>query len=1203
MNATISKIENILTSPFETGNFVDLVRELFPNVQIISPDHFMEEHSNFNMYIKGRAHVGLYKTPDRKSIIILAVALNKAHNVENARSTQRSYAKKLIENGKADAALIAFYTEGEPKWRLSFVRLDYALKFENGRMKADTNMTPAKRYSFLVGEGEPCHTAKEQLKRFINDSEANPEHPTLDDLENAFSVEKVTDEFFKLYCEKFLKLQDLLEQNEDFREEAEYRSFTSVQFAKKLMGQIVFLYFLQKKGWLGVNAFPETLNEREYDHALKYDGARSRKLVPLVYRPTGNGTYERFVTGLKSLSEEEQKDLADYVKGKPWGTGPRDFMRQLFNYAIKKEMNFYDELLEPLFYDALNRNRGEASYCPTFHCRIPFLSGGLFEPIAGYDWEHNKFSIPNEFFSNKKDKNDREPDGLLDIFDRYNFTISEDEPMEREVAIDPEMLGKVFENLLEIKDRKDKGAFYTPREIVHYMCQESLISYLTNVLNISESAIRDFILYGDYMKDEDTVKYKREGRGSMYISEELYKINPDGSVAVNRLLDLDDALKNVRVADPAVGSGAFPLGMLNEIVRARQNITAYLAITKSAPEKHMMYSFDRSAHRLKYETIRDCIFACDLEPSAVDIAQLRLWLALVIDDEVNPDALSDLDGHRNPLPLPNLECNILCGNSLIDDFEGVRLIKESDILGSSGAYQRELGSAYFDTVIKDLMDKQVELFKCDDTERKSRLIEQIAELRDRLIRAQLEGCSPDQKLRYEESTKLTSKPYVLWQLDFARVFREKGGFDIVIGNPPYVQLQKEINEKTGEKLGDQYQHCKFETFAKTGDIYCLFFEKGCKLLHKNGVLSFITSNKWMRAGYGEKLRGFLAKNTNPIRLIDFAGQKVFKTATVDVNILLFTKSKNRGNTLACSIKEDYNKEDNKKNLNLYVDENSKIHSFSTSEGWVILSPIENSIKAKIEAKGVPLADWGISINYGIKTGCNEAFVISTKKKDELIAADPKSATLIHPLLRGKDTKRFGYDFAGLWLINVHNGVKGEKIAPIDIEKYPAIKAHLDAFYPELAKRADKGDTPYNLRNCAYLNDFAKQKLVWTPVNSEYRFCILPENMYVNNSLFMIVGENIKTICGLFNSKLFIFYLNLLLAGGCYAYGSREFFASIPLYKERPETITQLDNLVDKISKTAADTAEYTNLLKEIDNLVYHLYGLSENEVAYIETHC
>ena len=599
-SAVVNKIEAILRSSYDTKNYVDLVREIFPNIQLVSPDKFNKEFSNFSSHIEGSTHVGTFQTPDKKKIIVLSVQLKNARYVANSRSTQRSFAKKLIENGNADAAFIAFYTDGEQKWRLSLVRLDYEMKIENGHLKTAENITPAKRYSYLVGQDEPCHTAISRFDRFISDSLDDPMHPTLDDLEEAFSVERVTDEFFRLYCEKFHELREQLETLEDFRIEAEQHNFTSAQFAKKLMGQIVFLYFLQKKGWLGVSAWPNSLTEKEYKNAYYARGAKSRELIPIVYRPAPDGTYHISGSVLNSIGDEDEEVLAMCVRGKPWGSGPHDFMRRLFNFAIKKKLNFFNDILEPLFYDALNRNRGEQGYCAKLHCRIPFLSGGLFEPIDGYDWEHNDFSIPNDVFSNIATKG-RDADGILDIFDRYNFTMSEDEPMEREVAIDPEMLGKVFENLLEINDRKSKGAFYTPREIVHYMCQESLINYLTGTLGISESAIRDFILYGDFMKDQDTEKTLRvaDKNGSfhlefdfskeLFISEEIlcFKTN------VNRLYDIDNALKSVRIADPAVGSGAFPLGMLNEIVRARQNISAYLALSMKPYEIRMMYQLER----------------------------------------------------------------------------------------------------------------------------------------------------------------------------------------------------------------------------------------------------------------------------------------------------------------------------------------------------------------------------------------------------------------------------------------------------------------------------------------------------------------------------------------------------------------------------------------------------------------------------------
>ena len=1041
MNQTIKKIESILKSRFSSRNFTLLIREIFPSVKIVAPDILIEERSKFTYHVAGSSHIGNYTTPNNEKIVIHSVCLKKGSYIDSIRSTQRSYAKQLIESSGSDAAFLAFYSLESNRWRLSFVRLDYEIKFKNGKLNTTENMTPAKRYSYLVGEGEPCHTAINQLRSFIIDDESIF-NPNIEDIEGAFSVEKVTKEFYEQYYEKFIQLCEVLEANEDFIIEAEHHNFTTAQFVKKLMGQIVFLYFLQKKGWLGVSAWPKYLNEKEYKNAFFAKGAKTRELIPNIYKQVEDDKYKIQASALNEISDEDEALLASCVKGNPWGTGPKSFMRDLFTTSQKKNANFFDDYLEPLFYNALNVNRGEQGYDPVLHCRIPFLSGGLFEPIDGYDWEHNKFDIPNEIFSNRKDENDLNADGILDIFDRYNFTMSEDEPLEREVAIDPEMLGKVFENLLEVKDRKSKGAFYTPREIVHFMCQEVLIAYLVDETGLKEQDIRDFILLGDFLKDEDTTKDKRQGNNDMYISEDIFKIDSSGNIITNRLKDIDDALANIRVADPAVGSGAFPLGMLNEIVRARQNITAYMAIPMRSDSVRLMYNNERSPYALKKETIKNCIFASDIEPSAVDIARLRLWLSLVIDDEVNPDATNPLDGHKNPIPLPNLECNIVCGNSLVDKYEGINLINEANILRTKKDVQSDLWTDSFNLVLKELIQKQEKLFSCDDTYKKQVLKEEIDSLKYQLIKHQL---SDDNKFEdCIEATKKSSPPFVLWQIEFAKVFKEKGGFDVVLGNPPYVQLQKTINDDTGEKLGDIYQNLGFETFAKTGDIYCLFYEKGYNLLREGGFLSFITSNKWMRAGYGDKLRGFISNKTDPWLLIDFAGQKIFESATVDVNILEFKRSDNKQETIACNIGENC-----KENLSVYVQQNSSKVGFSGNDSFVILSPIEQSIKSKIEAVGTPLKDWDINIYRGILTGYNEAFIISGEKKDELIARDSKSAEIRRPILRGRDMKRYGYDFADLWLICTFPSKH------YNIDDYPAIKEHLLSFGMERLEQTGK----------------------------------------------------------------------------------------------------------------------------------------------------
>ena len=566
--------EKTLQNPYSLKNFVDFSRELFTGLKIFSTNPKIPTQ-NFSEHIKE-----FYKLGMQNNIAIYAVNLQKNKSVERSRSVQRNFVKTLLENEiSVDGAIAAFYSDSAPeKWRKG----------------AEIKITPAKRYSYLVGENEPCETARQQLfPLFENDSTLI----SLDDLENAFSVERVTKEFFDKYAEKFYQVKNILENNSEFQTESKLHGFTAEQFTKKLLGQIVFLYFLQKKGWLGVE------------------------------------------------------------KNADWGTGSPNFMRKIFQENESTGKNFFDEVLEPLFYTALNvdRTRQNDLY-PKLNLRIPFLNGGLFEELDNYDWQKNNFSIPNEIFSNVKEK-ERDADGILDIFDRYNFTINEDEPTEREVAIDPEMLGKVFENLLDVSDRKSKGAFYTPREIVHYMCRETLISFLVEKSKISEGAIRNFILYGDYFKDADISNFAENK--TLQISEEIFS----PAKKINRLAELDKFLQDVKVADLAVGSGAFPLGMLNEITKAREVLATYLNLGKSEKISRRLYD-------LKIETIKNSIFACDIEPSAVDIAKLRLWLSIVIEDEPTNDAKN-----FKPNPLPNLDCNIICGNSLLDEFEGVKLFK------------------------------------------------------------------------------------------------------------------------------------------------------------------------------------------------------------------------------------------------------------------------------------------------------------------------------------------------------------------------------------------------------------------------------------------------------------------------------------------------------------------------------------------------
>ena len=1192
--------EETLTQAYSYESYRRFLGELLNHVQF-KPQIAKEPYNVFSAAIKNYVHIGDYEGGDHQKIALFSVCLKNDKSIENARSMQRAFVKSLLENSNCAGALVAFYTDAAPsRWRLSMVRMDYG--FTDGKISVE--LTPAKRYSYLVGEGEPCHTAKERLYPIFVEDDVDP---GLDDLEEAFSVEAVTKEFFAQYREKYLSVKEFLEHNTDFVREAASRGFNSEQFAKKLMGQLVFLYFIQKKGWLGVNAFPKILSERAYKDAFFQPGQKPKELMPRVYRKDATGEIRLDASALRGLSDDDEIALSKIVQGGAWGDGPKDFMRQLFNDCKKRGKNFFDDYLEPLFYEGLNQNRGDEAFFLPLHSRIPFLNGGLFEELEGYDWKNNDFCIPDELFSNA-DENGRDADGILDVFDRYNFTMVEDEPMEREVAVDPEMLGKVFENLLDVKDRKSKGAFYTPREIVHYMCQESLIRYLSHKTGIADGDIRKFILYGEYFREEDVKKTKpvyQDGKKHHVFDKNKVLEMPETifnyQKNVNRLQELDDLLANVTVLDPAVGSGAFPLGMLTEIVKARETLTSYMSIELNRFQKHTLRS-DRNTYRMKRETIKNSIFACDLEASASDITKLRLWLSLVIDNQIRAEENEEFGYTTKPRELPNLDCNIICGNSLVDAFHGIKLITENSALGNLSAMRQGalLYDDHFATQIHRLISMQDRLYDEKTRVEKERIKKEIQEIYDETILTNLNGSQQAMNAYYECKNDVT-KPFILWQLMFPKVFRDNGGFDIVIGNPPYIQLQTKIDDNTGEKLGDQFAELGFQTFEKRGDIYCLFYEKGYQLLSRGGVLTYITSNKWMRAGYGEKLRSFFAQRTNPVRLIDFGKQKIFASATVDVNILMFTKSENKEQTLACTVRESC-----PSNLSVYIEQNSLLSSFAGKDSWTIMSAIEQNIRKKIQASGIALSNWNLAINYGIKTGCNEAFLISTSKKDELIAADPKSAELIRPILRGKDVKRYEYNFADQWIIATFPSCK------YDIDQYSAIKQHLLSFGIERLEQTGathiidgvsvKSRKKTNNKwfetqdSISYWNEFFKQKIVYREISDNMNACMVESGIMLNNKCYIITGEHLIYILSFLNSTLFkkIILPEVNTVGG----KGEAFLSRISLVRPSKEVEEKIHELYYKRIETTS-TLDVEKIDRCVDETFCSLYGLSEEERQYI----
>ena len=1221
-NERIKIISSLVENDFNLERFKEFTARIL-NVNVKSYN-YTGIWKEYLYYIDKVQILSSFEDKDRNKIFVMVVKIkdsgvNKgAVNPIRARTKQRNFISKFLEDkGKGDCAIVAFYNDNYPVWRLSFVKLEF--KFSN---KEITKMvTPSKRLSFVVGKNESSYTIIKQFSILGN----LQKNVSLEELEEVFKLEKVTDDFFDEYKDSYKKVKLHLESDTQFVLEANKHTkkvseFSEV-FAKKLMGQLAFLYFLQKKGWLGVS-----VTQKEIDS--------------------------------KSSNIDENKVFKFSDKKKNWGEGEIKFIRTLFrrhleiNENTNSKNNFFDNYLEHLFYDALNKDRGEFHYFKKFNCKIPFLNGGLFEPYDNYNWENTNFNIPDSMFSNEDDN------GILDIFDRYNFTINENEPLETEIAVDPEMLGKVFESLLNIDERKSKGAFYTPREIVHYMCKESLINFLADKFpKIKKEGFEQLIQMGEFTKEYDLHLFEMEYKKDKKINEDDWGIPID---ILRNFKEIDSSISEIKVADPATGSGAFPLGMLNEIIKVRNILTeyfimsAYFKLKSETKKAHFQLKEEsnqiekeirenRSLYNLKLQTLQKSLFGVDIEPSAIEITKLRFWLSIIIDS--NNEVINQL---------PNLDFNFMVGNSLINTFNKIKLFDESLLQNMIPQSNEELEQIklfekeknyeqqeLFD-LIEDKIDYASKLYKLhqlyfneNDSDEKRGIKKDIEDTEWEMIENTLQRSGDSDKIKeLRELQKEKKKPYFLWKLEFADVFKNtprneishpsdrgelKGGFDIVIGNPPYIQIQK----FSGKQIQKDYEAQKFESFAKTGDIYGLFYEKGNMLLNENGILSFITSNKWMRANYGKKLRKYFSEKTQPLKLIDFGGYKVFESATVDTNILMFRKKEHPNvrsssdcseiinqhseelshipKLTACTIREDFSRETD---IAEYVEKNSIKLTNLSEESWIISTKEEYAIKQRIEEIGTPLKDWDVNINYGIKTGFITAFIISGTKKDELIEADPKSAEIIKPILRGRDVKRYKAEFADLWLIATFPALH------LDIEDYQAVKEYLQTFGQKLEQTGDSYiDKNGNKIKCrkrtnnkwfevqdtiAYFDEFKKEKIVYPDIAEKLTFVLDSSNLFMNNTCyFMNTTNSNKFVLSVLNSNLMNWYFRNISAQ-LGKKGLRHFsiyVEKIPIPKISKENQKPFEILVDFILFCKENNFESQSDLFEsvIDIMVYGLF--------------
>ncbi len=805
-----------------------------------------------------------------------------------------------------------------------------------------------------------------------------------------------------------------------------------------------------------------------------------------------------------------------------WFLRKKDFInpeKEYFNVSGSDDQSlYYHSKLESLFFEVLNTEVKSRSFDDFV---TPFLNGGLFEPIETDFYRDEKLTFPEGFFTQ-----------FFDVLNRYNFTVDEGTSEYEQVAVDPEMLGRVFENLLaSINDetggqaRKSKGAFYTPREIVDYMCKQSLIEYLKTKL--PDTANRDRRIEELVTMDEATFRDQDHNKRRDW-KKDL------GQETVLKALD------ELRILDPAVGSGAFPMGMLNLLVKVYTRIDT---------------SREKDLATLKREILSRSLYGVDIDQMAIQISRLRAWLSILVDME----SLKKID------PLPNLDFKFVCANTLIALDEGPNSLFDTDI---------ELKKHLI-----DLRDKYYAATRKVDKGkiRKEYLfsIQKGGELFASKRELQLRDYNPFNPLN---STNFYD-PELMHGVE---------SFDVVIGNPPYVQLQKFARTQIQKDLENE----KYQTFAKTGDLYALFYEKGLNLTSlDSGLLCYITSNKWMRAGYGESLRRYFVQH-NPLLLLDL-GSGVFESATVDSNILLIQNTLNKGETKAVTIK------DNKKSFSTQLQEHGSVVNFDSSGPWFIGTQVEINLKNKIETNGKPLKDWDVSINYGIKTGLNEAFIINQEKRDELIAQDLKSEEIIKPILRGRDIKRYSYNFSGLYLL----------MTGFDFDipvEYPVVFNHLKQFEEKAKKRDDQGKNWWNLRACVYYDEFEKEKIVWGNIAYNSTFSVLGSSYYLNapGNLITSNSTSLKFLLGCLNSKIFNweFKKEGIFLGNAYEW-KKQYVEQIHLpLKQDSQSIKKIESIVEKIiylKKINLD-ADTKDLEAQIDQLVYHLYDLTEDEIKIIE---
>ncbi|WP_449258274.1 Eco57I restriction-modification methylase domain-containing protein [Chlorobium limicola] len=1005
--------------------------------------------------------------------------------------------------------------------------------------------------------------------------------------QNALDTKELNKRFYRDLSNWYFWAKEQVSFPDDVVKDREERNSTSLI---RLITRVIFIWFIKEK-----NLVPDTL----------FHSKSCKRLVKDFMQGDSSNYYNAVLQNLffGTLNQKisERKFVAD-----------EEFPENRNEYGVKNLFRYQNLLLI---------DRQEA--LQLFH-DVPFLNGGLFDCLdkqndAGKVEYQDGFSrntkkqahVPDYlFFKDETDINlndvygtknkSYKVRGLIDLLNRYKFTVSESTPVEEEVALDPELLGEVFENLLasynpetQSTARKQTGSFYTPREIVDYMVNESL-----------KASLKQKLVSSTEMKEDDA----EVGLNILFSYTEKKHAFTD-----SERKSLIEAIDDCKVLDPACGSGAFPMGILQKLVYVLHKLDPDNALWKEQQRqkaiketedafrigdqkerdtrlKEISEVFENNAgdYGRKLYLIEHCIYGVDIQPIAAQISKLRFFISLIIEQQSS--------GHRENnfgiRPLPNLETRFVTANTLIG--LGKPVLRNNAIIILEDEL-KELRHKYFSAGTR----KEKLAYQKKDKEIRAKISRVLIDdgfLKD--FADQIAAFDP-----YDQNKK---SPF----FDMEWMFTLTDGFDVVIGNPPYVQLQK----LKGNPLQSAYKDQQYSTYDANGDVYCLFYEKGITLLRNHGVLAFITSNKWMRAGYGEKLRKYLS-SYNPLVLLDL-GPGVFDSATVDTNILLVGKEKNKKQLIAATLSGNSS---DKFAIGTYMHTHGITLSSIGKDAWFIGNQAALNLKEKIERIGKPLKEWDLKIYFGIKTGLNAAFIIDTEKRDVLIEQDSKSSKIIKPILRGRDVSKYGYEWAGLWLIIAKYG--SYKTLSID---YPAVFNYLKQFEKELKKR---GQCQYsrsgknsigneyigqhhwleldNNPKDDYLEEFAKEKLVWKRIGSILRFGYDSSGVYCQDSTCIMTGNNLKYLCAYMNSRLG----NQLLFDKAPKTGTGDLIVSVqaidpllvpPITSQNRPVIEKIESLVDEILMLNKENKKFDIQEREIDQLVYQLYDLTPEEIAIIK---